>query len=114
LYGSNFVTSPPGVASSGDRDEALLHVDELAVEVPRVAPGAVGVFLHLVLGAGRELEVAPLLALYSRSALAPLLGEPRLPDVRRLHDVVVDADDLRQLAHAVPSAPARSGPGLRT
>jgi hypothetical protein len=33
----------------------------------------------------------------ARSERAVLLGQPGLPDVRRLHDVVVDADDLREL-----------------
>ena len=87
-----------------DRDEPLLHVDQLAVEVPGVAPRAVGVFVVRVLRARLVLERAPLLALDARPALAPLLGQPRLPHVRRLDHVVVDADDLRQLTHASPSA----------
>ena len=80
-----------------DGDELLLHVDDLVLVDPGVAPLTLGVLGHLVFGAAREPELAPPLALHVRPLLPVLLGQPRLPDVRRLHHVVVDADDLRQL-----------------
>ena len=82
-----------------DRDELLLDVDDLVLVDPGVAPLAFGVLGHLVLRALLQTERAPALALDARPLLPVLLGQPRLPDVRRLDDVVVDADDLRQLCH---------------
>ena len=80
-----------------DRDELLVHVDELVVVVPGVAPLALGIFDHVVLGAREVLERPPLLAFDPR-ALAPATsrGKPRLPHVRRLDHMVVDADDPGQ------------------
>ena len=86
-----------------DRDELLLHVDDLVLVDPGVAPLAFGILGHLVLGALLEPERAPALALDARPLLPVLLGQPGLPDVRGLDDVVVDADDLRQL-HGTPGA----------
>src|SRR6202035_4583239 len=79
------------------RHEPLVDIDQPVLEVPAVTPRPVGVFLHRVLGAGVELEVAPALPLDPGALLPELLREPRLPDVGRLDDVVVDADDLRQV-----------------
>ncbi len=80
----------------GDGDELLVDVDELVVVVPGVAPLALGVLDHVVLGAGKVLEAAPALALDPGTTVAPLLGEPRLPDVGWLDHVVVHADDPGQ------------------
>ena len=86
----------PGDRGLGDGDELLVDVDELVVVVPGVAPLALGILDHVVFGPRQVLEAAPALALDPGTTVAPLLGEPRLPDVGGLDDVIVDADDLRQ------------------
>ena len=78
----------------GDGHELLLHVDQLVVVVPGVAPLALGVLHHVVLGPRQVLEAPPLLALDPGAPLPPLLGEPGLPHVGGLDDMVVHADDL--------------------
>ena len=88
----------PHVAVGGggerDGDEPLVDVDEAVLEVPGVAPETLGILGVDVAGAGLVLERAPALAFDARAARPEALGQPGLPDVRRLDDVVVDADDL--------------------
>ena len=85
-----------GDRGARDGDELLVDVDELVVVVPGVAPLALGVLVHVVLGPREVLERAPLLALDPGAPLPPLLREPRLPHVGRLDDMVVNADDPGQ------------------
>src|SRR5581483_2950097 len=82
-----------------DRDEPLLHVDDAVLVDPVVAGLAALDLLLVVDRAGAQAEVAPRAALDPWSLLAEPLREVRLPDVRGLHDVVVDADDLREVGH---------------
>src|SRR6185295_11617174 len=77
--------------------ELLLHVDDAVLVDPVVAPLAVGVDVVGVAGARHVHERRELVALHSGALLAVLLRQPRLPDVRRFHHVVVDADDLREV-----------------
>ena len=77
-------------------DMALVDVDEV-FEDPAVALGPVGIEGLLVDTAADVLDRPDAPALHSRAAVPEPLGQPRLPDVRRLDDVVVDADDLGQL-----------------
>ena len=85
------------VAVEADRGHvALVDVDEVLVD-PAVGLGAVGVEGLLVLAAAGVAHVADAAALDLGAAVAELLGQPGLPEVRRLDDVVVDADDLGQL-----------------
>ena len=81
----------------GDRHELLLHVDDAVLVDPVVAPFAGGVDVVRVPSARHVDKRCELVALHTRALLAIPLGQPRLPDVGRLHHVVVDADDLRQL-----------------
>ena len=85
-----------------NRDELLVDVDEPVLEVPGVAPVAVGIFDVRVLGAGVMHEPAPPLALDPRPPLPILRRQPRLPHMGRLHHVVVDADDPRNVHPALP------------
>src|SRR4029077_7026252 len=85
-----------GGGLEGDRHEPLVDVDEAVLEVPGVAPLPIRALGVRVLRARGGVERAPLLALDVGSLLPELLREPRLPDVGRLDDVIVDADDLRQ------------------
>ena len=85
------------VAVEPDRgDVALVDVDEV-LEDPAVGLGPVGVERLLVHAAADVLDRADAPALDAGAAVAEPLGQPGLPDVRRLDDVVVDADDLGQL-----------------
>ena len=52
--------------------------------------------MHVVLGTGEVRERTPPLAFDPGSTLPPLLRQPCLPDVGRLDDMVVDADDSGQ------------------
>src|SRR5262249_38683075 len=77
-----------------------VHVGDPVLVHPGVTPLALGVEGRRVLGAGYEREAAEALANDARTLLPVLLREPALPHVRRLHHVVVDADDLGNLTHA--------------
>jgi hypothetical protein len=93
---------------------ALVDVDEV-LEDPAVALRAVGVEGLLVDPAADVLDRPDAPTLDAGTALAEPLGQPRLPHVRRLDDVVVDADNLgqfhprdrnltlRQISNATPS-----------
>ena len=87
-----------GVERNGD--VALVHVDEAVLIHPVVAPAAVLGHLLLVGGARVEREVPPPRPLDAWALLSHPGGQSLLPQVGRLDDVVVDADDLRQLHHA--------------
>ena len=87
---------------------ALVDVDEVLVD-PAVGLRAVGVEGLLVLPAADVLHVADAAALDLGAAVAEALGQPGLPHVRRLDDVVVDADDRGQLPG---SGGGRSSQGL--
>ena len=75
----------------------LVDVDQLVLVDPAVAPDPVVVELHLVLGALDQLHLAEAVTFDPRTLLPVLLGEVGLPDVGRLHHVVVNADDLRDV-----------------
>ena len=77
-------------------DVALVDVDEVLVH-PAVGRRPVRVEGLLVLAAADVLHVADPAALDLGAAVAEALREPRLPHVRGLDDVVVDADDGGQL-----------------
>ena len=89
--------SPSGGGLLRDGDEPLVHVDEPVLVVPGVAPQAVRVLVHLVLRARRVLEVAPPLALDPGPAPGTSRGSHVCHTCGGLDDVVVDADDLREL-----------------
>jgi hypothetical protein len=77
---------------------ALVDVDEVA-EHPAVGGAPVVGELLLVGAAADVLHPAHAPAL-DAGAVGPVpLGQPRLPHVGRLDDVVVDADDLGELGH---------------
>src|SRR6185437_4472729 len=89
------------VAIEADRrDVPLVDVDEVLVD-PAVGLGPVRVEGLAVGTATDVLHLADAPALDARTGLAELGGQPGLPDVRRLDDVVVDTDDLRQFAERV-------------
>jgi biuret amidohydrolase len=75
---------------------ALVDVHEV-LEDPAVALWTVGIEGLLVDPAADVLDRPDAPALHSRTAVSEALGQPGLPDVRRLDDVVVDTDDLGQL-----------------
>jgi hypothetical protein len=77
---------------------ALVDVDEIFVD-PAVGERAVRVEGLLVGAAADVLHRADAAALDLGPAVGQLGGQPRLPEVRRLDDVVVDADDLGQFGH---------------
>src|SRR5262249_59513477 len=88
-----------------ERDEFLVDVDQPVLEEPGVAGLAVGVDRVGVLGPGVVHERRPVVALDAGPGLAVLGGQPGLPDVRGLHHVVIDADDLGQLHASSASSP---------
>ena len=74
---------------------ALVDVDEVLVD-PAVGLGAVGVE-GLAVGAATDvLHLADAAPLGLGTAVPEAGGEPGLPEVGRLDEVVVDADDLRE------------------
>jgi hypothetical protein len=82
------------VAVEADRgDVALVDVDEVFVD-PAVGLRSALVERLLVGAAADVLHVPDAAPFDLRSAVAEALGQPRLPEVRGLDDVVVDAHDL--------------------
>ena len=81
------------------RHVAFVGVDEVLVE-PDVAPGCVGnvEFVVVHLGPAHPDQVAETTALHPRTPIAPASGQPPLPEVGRFHQVVVNADDRRDLS----------------
>ena len=71
----------------------LVDVDEVLVD-PAIGLGAVGVEGLAVGPPADVLHVADAAALGLRAPVAKARREPGVPQVRRLDDVVVDADDL--------------------
>ena len=98
--GAHFVVGDGGhghvVAVEADGGHvALVDVDEVLVD-PAVGLGAVGVERLAVGAAADVLHVADAPALRLGAAVAEARRQPGVPEVRRLDDVVVDADDLRE------------------
>jgi hypothetical protein len=92
------VEAPEVAVGSGverDGHVPLVQVDEAVLVDPVVAPPPVVGDLLGVRRAGAEHDVAEACPLDARTLLAPLRGEPIVPEVRRFDDVVVDADDHR-------------------
>ncbi len=80
----------------------LVDVDEVLVD-PAVRERAVGVERLLVRAAPDVAHRADAAPLDVRTTSFELGRQPGLPDVRRLDDVVVDADDLGQVGlHGAP------------
>ena len=77
------------------RHVALVDVDEVLVD-PAVGLGALGVERLAVRPAADVLHVADAAALRLGAAVAVARRQPGVPEVGRLDDVVVDADDLRE------------------
>ena len=90
-------------------DVAPQHVDHIA-EQPAVRGRAVGREVVLVLGPGaHDANLGHPPPFHARRTVPEPGGEPCLPQVRRLDDVVVDAHDLGQLHHRRWYGPVRVG-----
>jgi hypothetical protein len=85
------------------RHVPLVDVDEVA-EDPTVGLRSARVERLLVRAAPDVAHRADSTAFGARACVAPARREPRLPEVRRLHHVVVDADDLGQCTRVHASA----------
>src|SRR5688572_33079218 len=78
---------------------ALVDVHEVLVD-PAVGSRALVVEGLLVRAPADVAHLADAAPLHSQAALTEPLGQPGLPYIRRLHHVVVDADDPGELAVA--------------